>query len=112
MLKKKILFQIFKILNPIDLWDYKVIKRLSLIDRILLIVKSIFRFLKDRKWGHLTFGLLNSFLLIKHLILKILSIFYFPFALILYLYNFKFLHVSYWQIGTLAFQVDILIKKF
>ena len=36
---------------------------------------------------------------------------YFPIALIFYLLNIKFLHVSYWQIGTLVFQVDILIIK-
>ena len=43
--------------------------------------------------------------------MSILAILYLPFAIILYFNNFKFLHVSYWQIGTLAFQVDILIKK-
>ena len=36
---------------------------------------------------------------------------YLPFALILYFFNFKFLHVSYWQIGTLSFQIDILVKE-
>ena len=111
MIKKKILFQIFKPLNPIDLWDYKVIKKLTIYDRILFIIKSFYRFLKDQKIGHLTFGLLNIFLLIKHILLNILAIIYLPFAIILNLFNFKFLHVSYWQIGTLAFQVDILIKK-
>ena len=111
MLKKKILFQIFKTLNPIDLWDYKVIKKLTILDRFIFILRAIYRFFQDQNIGHLKFSIINIFLLIKHFILSILAILYLPFAIILYFNNFKFLHVSYWQIGTLAFQVDILIKK-
>jgi putative glycosyltransferase (TIGR04372 family) len=111
MLKKKILFQIIKTLNPIDLWDYKVIEKLSIFDRILFIIKSFYRFSLDRNIGHLKFGIINIFLLIKHFMLNIFAVLFLPFAIILYFFNFKFLHVSYWQIGTLAFQVDILIKQ-
>ena len=46
MLKKKYYFKSLKNIKSNDLWDYKVIKRLSLIDRILLIVKSISQILK------------------------------------------------------------------
>ena len=111
MNKKKILFHIIKPLNPIDLWNYEVTKKWSLNTKALHVIKSFNRFFSERKKEHLYFGLNVLIVLIKHLILNFFSILYFPIALIFYLLNIKFLHVSYWQIGTLVFQVDILIKK-
>ena len=48
---------------------------------------------------------------IKHIILNILAIFLFPVAVVLWSLGYRFLHVSYWQIGTLSCQIDLLIKN-
>ena len=109
--KKKILFHIIKPLNPIDLWNYEVTKKWSLFTRASHIVKSFQRFVSEKKIVHLNFGLNVLYVFLKHIILNLLSILYFPVVLVLIAFKIKFLHVSYWQIGTLVFQVDILIKN-
>jgi putative glycosyltransferase (TIGR04372 family) len=111
MKKMNLFFHLIKPLNPIDLWDYKVTKKNSLFRRLEIIFFTFKNFLIKREFSHLRFCLIYLFLFFKQLILNILSILYLPFAIILYFCGFKFLHVSYWQIGTLSFQIDILVKE-
>ena len=111
MKKENLFFHLIKPLNPIDLWDYKAIKKNSLLDRLKIILYTFKNFLVERKFNHLRFCFVYVFLFFKQIVLNILSIFFLPLALPLYFLGFKFLHVSYWQIGTLSFQIDILIKE-
>jgi putative glycosyltransferase (TIGR04372 family) len=109
---KKIIFQISKPLNPIDLWNYEVTKKNSLLRRCEIILHVLVNFFKKKNKSDLKFIYIYLFQFFKHLGLNIISIAYVPAAIILYFLNYRFIHISYWQIGTLSFQVDILVKKY
>ena len=92
---KRILFIIFKPLNPIDVVGSTSINSFSLLDRFKRLIN----------------GDLKEILLIpKHLLLLLLSIFYTPFALILFFFKYKFLYVNFWQIGSPPQEIGCLFK--
>lgn len=97
---RNILFKLLKPLNPIELYKNKLYEGNSWIRlKILFLDISssafIFRF----------------FNLLKSLVVDLLNIIYFPVAIILYLFNYRILHLNTWQIGAFVQQLDTLVKE-
>lgn len=92
---KKIIFYIFKPLNPVDVVNGKSVNSFTLLDRFVNIKN----------------GNLKEILIIpKHIVLSSLSIFYLPIALILFFKKFKFLRVNFWQYGAPSQEIGTIIK--
>lgn len=92
---KKILFYIFKPLNPIDVHQNRSVYSFSLFERVLRLVEG------DIK---------QIFLIPKHLVLSIISLFYIIPAFFVFFLNYKFIYVNFWQIGAPPQEVGTLVK--
>jgi len=92
---KRIIFSIFKPLNPVDVVNGRSVDSFTLWDRFVNI--------KD--------GNLKEILIIpKHIVLLSLSIFYIPIALILFFKKYKFLSINFWQYGAPSQEIGTLLK--
>lgn len=108
---EKFLSYLIRPLNPIDYWDFKIVKKYSLFFRLYIIFHCLKRFLIEKDLVHFQESIKMLMHFIKHIILNILAIFLFPVAIVLWSLGYRFLHVSYWQIGTLSCQIDLLVKN-
>ena len=88
-------------LPPIELVGEILEKRFNLLRRIQIIFSDDIK--KNTK--------LKIFNLIKHILLNILIILYYPLILIFFFLKIKFLHVNLWQIGALIHHLDFLVKE-
>ena len=82
---KRIIFYIFKPLNPIDVNNNLSVYSFSVFQRFVRLING------DIK---------QIFLIIKHVLLEILSIFYFIPSIFVFFFNYKFIYVNFWQIGA------------
>tara|TARA_B100000902_G_C27305823_1_gene915415 strand:+ start:373 stop:1440 length:1068 start_codon:yes stop_codon:yes gene_type:complete len=92
---KRIIFYIFKPLNPIDVYQNRSVYSFSLFKRVLRLVEG------DIK---------QIFLIPKHLVLKIISLFYIIPAFLFFFFNYKFIYVNFWQIGAPPQEVGTIVK--
>ena len=92
---KRIIFYIFKPLNPLDVVDGTSRDSFTLTERFLDLVNGNYR---------------QIFLITKHIILLSLSIFYLPIALILFCKKYKFLIINFWQYGAPSQEIGTIIK--
>ena len=92
---KRIIFYIFKPLNPVDVVDGTSRDSFTLTDRFLDLINGNYK---------------QVLLIIKHIILLFLSIFYLPIALILFFKKYKFLRINYWQYGAPSQEIGTIIK--
>jgi putative glycosyltransferase (TIGR04372 family) len=102
---------LIKPLNPIDYWDYKIVKKYSLLFRLYIVCHCLKRCLYEKDVSHFYESLKMFVHFIKHLMLNICAILLMPFALIIWILGYRFLHVAYWQIGTLSCQIDLMLKN-
>lgn len=89
-------------MNPIEIINGKKNHKISLSERYIQLLQVFF--LKKK------ISFQDFLLLLKHTTLKLISILYLPLAAILYIFGYKFLYISYWQIGTMALHVNYAIK--
>lgn len=92
---KRIIFYIFKPLNPMDVVDGISRNSFTLTERFLDLVNGNYR---------------QIFLITKHIILLSLSIFYFPIGIILFFKKYKFLKINFWQYGAPPQELGTIIK--
>jgi putative glycosyltransferase (TIGR04372 family) len=49
--------------------------------------------------------------LIKHILINIMIIIYYPIILLFYLLKIRFLHINLWQVGSIIHHLDFLVKE-
>ncbi len=108
---EKIFSYLIRPLNPIDYWDFKIVKKYSLYFRIYIIIHCLKRFVVEKNLIHFQEALKMFFHFLKHLVFNIFAIMMLPIAVIIWLFGYRFVHVAYWQIGTLSCQIDLLLKN-
>lgn len=92
---KRIIFLIFKPLNPIDVLDGFSVSKFSVLKRFELLFKG---------------NKAQFFLIFKHLLLNLISIFFIPIAIILFFLKYKLIYINFWQIGAPPQQIGTLYK--
>lgn len=97
------LSSLIKPLNPIEISNGNKVKKFTLILRIKNFFLKIFF---EKK-----ISVIDVVLILKHLLIKIISILYLPLAIILFILGYRFIYVAYWQIGTMALHINSIIKK-
>jgi hypothetical protein len=92
---KRIIFLIFKPLNPVDVENGHSVNKFSLYKRFELLLK----------------GNKSQFLLIfKHISINLISIIFIPVAIILFFFKYKLIYINFWQIGAPPQQIGTLYK--
>ena len=92
---KRIIFLIFKPLNPVDVENGHSVNKFSLYKRFELLLK----------------GNISQFLLIfKHISINLISIIFIPVAIILFFFKYKLIYINFWQIGAPPQQIGTLYK--
>ena len=98
-------YKIFKPVNPI-LWDGNKTYESTLKKKYFIFFDELMSANKNVK--KLLIKLLTLF---KESIVFLLTIIYFPFSIILYFFNYRFLHINTAQIGAYIEQIDTIIKQ-
>lgn len=107
---EKFFLYLIRPLNPIDYWDFKIVKKYSLYFRLYIMVHCLIRFVNEKEAVHFKEAIKMFFHFLKHLGFNIFAILLLPVAIIIWLLGYRFVHVAYWQIGTLSCQIDLLLK--
>ena len=92
---KRILFYIFKPLNPIDVEDNRSVYAFSIFTRFVRLINGDVR---------------QIFLITKHALLKIISIFYIIPSFFIFFLKYKFIYINFWQIGAPPQEIGTLVK--
>ncbi len=92
---KRILFYIFKPLNPVDVVNGISRDSFTLFERFIEF--------KNGDIKQLT-------LIFKHIVLSCISFFYIPLAIILFFRKYKFLAINFWQYGAPSQEIGTIIK--
>ena len=92
---KRILFYIFKPLNPIDVYKNRSVYSFTIYERLIELFSG---------------DLKQLFLILKHLILFCLSFVYLIPSFILFFLKYKFVYVNFWQIGAPPQEIGTLVK--
>ena len=98
-------YKIFKPVNPI-LWDGNKTYESTLKKKYFIFFDELMS--ANRNVKKLLIKLLTLF---KESIVFLLTIIYFPFSIILYFFNYRFLHINTAQIGAYIEQIDTIIKQ-
>ena len=96
---------IFFPLHPIEHNGYSWGERLTFFSRLKIGLREIF-FGKNFRYK-----LIIIINFIKHMIFNIYNLILFPIIILIYLCNFRFIHISSWQIGSYVHQLDTTIKQ-
>ncbi len=85
----------FKPLNPIDVNENQSVYSFSLFMRFVRLING------DVK---------QIFLITKHVLLKIISVFYIIPSFFIFFLNYKFIYINFWQIGAPPQEIGTLVK--
>ena len=92
-------------LYPVEHNGYSWGERLTLFSRLTIGIREIFVG-KNTRYKFIV--LIN---IIKHLLFYLYNLLLFPVTILIYFSNFRFVHISSWQIGSYVHQLDTIIKQ-
>ncbi|WP_435090510.1 TIGR04372 family glycosyltransferase [Candidatus Pelagibacter bacterium nBUS_30] len=96
---------IFFPLYPVEHNGYTWGERLTLFSRLIIGIREI---LIGKNIRYKFIVLIN---IIKHLLFYFYNLLLFPVTILIYFFNFRFVHISSWQIGSYVHQLDTIIKQ-